>query len=124
MNRKWKGAADLQIVMVTLKQATAAEVALVLVNVGTLIFSGLGRLQDHKRDGGGYYASVRSAAEHKAADNVPERPPIDWNAIREGKDKYSELKWKGEGLEGFGNPQIMTSKSSCQPEPEVISMHD
>ncbi|XP_004077037.1 probable ATP-dependent RNA helicase DDX43 [Oryzias latipes] len=56
--------------------------------------NGLGRLQDHKRDGGGYYASVRSAAEHKAADNVPERPPIDWNAIREGKDKYSELKWK------------------------------
>ncbi|XP_041865464.1 probable ATP-dependent RNA helicase DDX43 isoform X2 [Melanotaenia boesemani] len=47
-----------------------------------------------KADGGVSTGSVWSAAELQAAEDVPVRPSIDWNAIRENKDKYEELKWK------------------------------
>ncbi|KAE8281049.1 putative ATP-dependent RNA helicase DDX43 [Larimichthys crocea] len=38
--------------------------------------------------------SVWSAAQLQAAKVIPAHVPIDWNAIRENKDKYEELKWK------------------------------
>lgn len=38
-----------------------------------------------------------SAEELQAADAAPACVAIDWNTIRENKDKYEELKWKGEG---------------------------
>uniref|UniRef100_A0A673C8N8 RNA helicase n=1 Tax=Sphaeramia orbicularis TaxID=375764 RepID=A0A673C8N8_9TELE len=38
--------------------------------------------------------SVWSAEELQAANVTPVRQVIDWNAIRENKDKYEELKWK------------------------------
>lgn len=47
--------------------------------------------------GGGRNCSVWSAAEQQAAQVVPTRSSIDWNAIRENKGKYEELKWQGEG---------------------------
>ncbi|XP_069000366.1 probable ATP-dependent RNA helicase DDX43 [Embiotoca jacksoni] len=51
------------------------------------------------RGGGGgggvvQHDSVWSAAQLQAATVVRPRPSIDWNAIRENKDKYEELKWK------------------------------
>ncbi|XP_051815804.1 probable ATP-dependent RNA helicase DDX43 [Acanthochromis polyacanthus] len=39
-------------------------------------------------------SSVWSSAELEAAKVVSAPPPIDWNTIRENKDKYEELKWK------------------------------
>uniref|UniRef100_A0A8C4EZW4 RNA helicase n=1 Tax=Dicentrarchus labrax TaxID=13489 RepID=A0A8C4EZW4_DICLA len=38
-------------------------------------------------------ASVWSSAELQVANTAPARVSIDWNAIRENKDKYAELKW-------------------------------
>ncbi|XP_070697534.1 probable ATP-dependent RNA helicase DDX43 [Pempheris klunzingeri] len=38
--------------------------------------------------------SVWGAAELQAGNAVPARISIDWNTIRENKDKYEELKWK------------------------------
>ncbi|XP_034754825.1 probable ATP-dependent RNA helicase DDX43 [Etheostoma cragini] len=56
------------------------------------------------RGGGGGYrgsggggvrdSSVWSTAELEAADAAPPPVSIDWNTIRENKDKYAELKWK------------------------------
>lgn len=90
-------------VKITVK-LTTSEAAL---SVGALIFTDLGRRQDHKGDGKGYRSSVWSSAAHKAAENVPERPPIDWNAIRENKDKYDEMKWKGEGMFRIWMPLVI-----------------
>uniref|UniRef100_A0A3Q0RYL7 RNA helicase n=1 Tax=Amphilophus citrinellus TaxID=61819 RepID=A0A3Q0RYL7_AMPCI len=56
-------------------------------NVGKLIYL---------REGSG---SVWSTAELQAANVVQARPSIDWDTIRENKEKYKELKWKGEDLQ-------------------------
>ena len=65
----------------------------------TLIFSGSGR--GRYRDGSTGMAkqngSVWSAAEIQASTDVPALPAIDWNNIRENREKYQELKWKGGG---------------------------
>ncbi|XP_044229334.1 probable ATP-dependent RNA helicase DDX43 isoform X2 [Thunnus albacares] len=45
-------------------------------------------------DGGVRGGSVWSAAELQAADAAPARVSIDWNTIRENREKYEELKWK------------------------------
>ncbi|XP_074503247.1 putative ATP-dependent RNA helicase DDX43 isoform X1 [Sebastes fasciatus] len=45
-------------------------------------------------DGGERDPSVWSAAALQAADAAPAPASIDWNTIRENKDKYAELKWK------------------------------
>uniref|UniRef100_A0A673C8P3 RNA helicase n=1 Tax=Sphaeramia orbicularis TaxID=375764 RepID=A0A673C8P3_9TELE len=45
-------------------------------------------------NGGAGSGSVWSAEELQAANVTPVRQVIDWNAIRENKDKYEELKWK------------------------------
>ncbi|XP_049456445.1 probable ATP-dependent RNA helicase DDX43 isoform X1 [Epinephelus fuscoguttatus] len=45
-------------------------------------------------DGGVKSNSVWSAAALQAADVAPAPASIDWNSIRENKDKYEELKWK------------------------------
>ncbi|KAF6725591.1 putative ATP-dependent RNA helicase DDX43 [Oryzias melastigma] len=74
------------------KPSSCVTMTVESASVGRVI--DLGRRQDHKGDGKGYRSSVWSSAAHKAAENVPERPPIDWNAIRENKDKYDEMKWK------------------------------
>ena len=53
---------------------------------------GGGRYREECDEGGqNGFASV-----FQAASDVPARIPIDWNHIRENKDKYEELKWKGE----------------------------
>uniref|UniRef100_A0A4W6DWD1 RNA helicase n=1 Tax=Lates calcarifer TaxID=8187 RepID=A0A4W6DWD1_LATCA len=44
--------------------------------------------------GGGGDGSVWSAAELQASNAPPARVSIDWNSIRENKEKYEELKWK------------------------------
>uniref|UniRef100_A0A3Q4GYA7 RNA helicase n=1 Tax=Neolamprologus brichardi TaxID=32507 RepID=A0A3Q4GYA7_NEOBR len=46
------------------------------------------------RCGGEKNGSVWSTAELQAANVVQDRPSIDWDAIRENKEKYKELKWK------------------------------
>uniref|UniRef100_A0A3B4FQQ3 RNA helicase n=1 Tax=Pundamilia nyererei TaxID=303518 RepID=A0A3B4FQQ3_9CICH len=46
------------------------------------------------RCGGKKNGSVWSTAELQAANVVQDRPSIDWDAIRENKEKYKELKWK------------------------------
>ncbi|XP_022608579.1 probable ATP-dependent RNA helicase DDX43, partial [Seriola dumerili] len=43
---------------------------------------------------GGTNGSVWSASAIQAANAAPARISIDWNSIRENKDKYEELKWK------------------------------
>ncbi|KAG7512245.1 putative ATP-dependent RNA helicase DDX43 [Solea senegalensis] len=45
-------------------------------------------------DGGGRSDSVWSSSQLKASNVTQPRATIDWNAIRENKDKYEELKWK------------------------------
>ncbi|KAG8000301.1 putative ATP-dependent RNA helicase DDX43, partial [Nibea albiflora] len=45
-------------------------------------------------DEGVRHDSVWSAGQLQAAKVAPAYVPIDWNAIRENKDKYEELKWK------------------------------
>ncbi|XP_058507898.1 probable ATP-dependent RNA helicase DDX43 [Solea solea] len=45
-------------------------------------------------DGGGRCDSVWSSSQLKASNVTQPRATIDWNAIRENKDKYEELKWK------------------------------
>lgn len=58
------------------------------------------RFSGPRREGGhgGRDGSVWSASALQAAKVIPPRLSIDWNAIRENKDKYEELKWKGEGI--------------------------
>ncbi|XP_030603346.1 putative ATP-dependent RNA helicase DDX43 isoform X2 [Archocentrus centrarchus] len=46
------------------------------------------------RHGGEGSGSVWSTAELQAAKVVQARPSIDWDTIRENKEKYKELKWK------------------------------
>uniref|UniRef100_A0A3Q0S5Y8 RNA helicase n=1 Tax=Amphilophus citrinellus TaxID=61819 RepID=A0A3Q0S5Y8_AMPCI len=46
------------------------------------------------RHGGEGSGSVWSTAELQAANVVQARPSIDWDTIRENKEKYKELKWK------------------------------
>ena len=45
---------------------------------------------------GGVSNSVWSSDQLKASSETTPRPSIDWNSIRENKDKYEELKWQGE----------------------------
>ncbi|XP_038593845.1 probable ATP-dependent RNA helicase DDX43 isoform X1 [Micropterus salmoides] len=63
-------------------------------------------------DGGVKTGSVWSAAELQAADAVPARVPIDWNSIRENKDKYEQLKWK----------DVPPLKKKFYTEAECVSM--
>uniref|UniRef100_A0A3B4ZSE7 RNA helicase n=1 Tax=Stegastes partitus TaxID=144197 RepID=A0A3B4ZSE7_9TELE len=61
-------------------------------------------IEELVEDGGSHYGgggdgpvrngSVWSSAELQAASVVSAPPSIDWNTIRENKDKYEELKWK------------------------------
>lgn len=61
-----------------------------------IFFSGSRRGQEYGgRCGGEKNGSVWSTAELQAANVVQDRPSIDWDAIRENKEKYKELKWKG-----------------------------
>ncbi|XP_035519612.1 probable ATP-dependent RNA helicase DDX43 [Morone saxatilis] len=48
---------------------------------------------DYRGDKGVSKASVWSSAELQVANTAPAHVSIDWNAIRENKDKYAELKW-------------------------------
>lgn len=61
-----------------------------------IFFSGSRRGQEYGgRCGGKKNGSVWSTTELQAANVVQDRPSIDWDAIRENKEKYKELKWKG-----------------------------
>ncbi|KAJ0066961.1 hypothetical protein NL108_006193, partial [Boleophthalmus pectinirostris] len=48
---------------------------------------------DYGGEGGD--GSVWSSSQLKSAEVAPPRPQIDWNSIRENKDKFEELKWEG-----------------------------
>lgn len=69
------------------------------MKVSLLIYlSGHGRGREY---GGGNVRGVKndsvwSAGELQAANVAPAHVAIDWNTIRANKDKYDELKWKGE----------------------------
>lgn len=68
--------------------------------------SGPRRKVDYAGGGdGGRNGSVWSAAQLQA-NEAPARVSIDWNTIRENKDKYEELKWKGELLFYMSSPQL------------------
>ncbi|KAK2824554.1 hypothetical protein Q5P01_021729 [Channa striata] len=76
----------------SLAQQKAKEMIEELVADGGSRFrSGPGRGSDY---GGAKNTSVWSAAELQAANVAPPRVSIDWNLIRENKDKFEELKWK------------------------------
>lgn len=47
---------------------------------------------------GGKQDSVWSSEQLQAASVVAPRTPIDWSAIRQNKQKYEELKWKGQSF--------------------------
>ncbi|XP_047459440.1 probable ATP-dependent RNA helicase DDX43 [Mugil cephalus] len=72
---------------------------------GSQFYNGPGKGHSYERRGGGgdhtgrYHEGVRnssvwSASERRAAQVVPACPSIDWNAMRENKGKYEELKWQ------------------------------
>lgn len=72
-----------------------------------MCFSGVGRENIYGRqnqregyrgrgDEGMSNSSVWSAAQLEAAKDVPACPSIDWDTIRKNKEKYEELKWKGD----------------------------
>lgn len=42
--------------------------------------------------------TVWSAEQLQAASVVVPTTPIDWSSIRQNKQKYEELKWKGESV--------------------------
>lgn len=68
-------------------------------------------------DGGAGDPSVWSAAALEAAATAPAPPSIDWNDIRENKDKYEELKWKGGGsflLQCTGTRVVMIIDSGAE----------
>ncbi|XP_044070887.1 probable ATP-dependent RNA helicase DDX43 [Siniperca chuatsi] len=80
--------------------------------------NGLGRWSSY---GGGYRGGVDgevrndsawSAAELEAAKAAPARVSIDWNTIRENKDKYEALKWK----------DLPPMKKKFYTEAECVSM--
>lgn len=52
-----------------------------------------------RADQGTSSGSVWSNAELEASKVTPARPSMDWNAIRENKKMYEELKWKGESAD-------------------------
>ncbi|TKS85872.1 putative ATP-dependent RNA helicase DDX43 [Collichthys lucidus] len=62
--------------------------------------------------------TVWSAAQLQAAKVVPTQEPIDWNAIRENKDKYEELKWKGEDDTCTAIHFLSSRVYSCDMTPE------
>ncbi|XP_037542963.1 probable ATP-dependent RNA helicase DDX43 [Nematolebias whitei] len=62
-----------------------------------LVAGGQGQYGDRSRsraDQGASKSSVWSNAELEASKATPARPSIDWNAIRENRKMYEELKWK------------------------------
>ncbi|XP_071336120.1 probable ATP-dependent RNA helicase DDX43 [Trachinotus anak] len=76
-------------------QQKAKEMIEDLVADGSSRFSnGPGRVRDYGGGDGEINGSVWSASELQAANAAPARVSIDWNSIRENKEKYEELKWK------------------------------
>ncbi|KAF7651866.1 hypothetical protein LDENG_00104320 [Lucifuga dentata] len=69
-----------------------------LQHADPLDFSGFGRSGSYgggRGDGEVSHGSVWSASELEAAKAAaPVRVPIDWNSLRENKDKYEQMKWK------------------------------
>lgn len=63
-----------------------------------LFFSANTRQIGHggKYTNAGRQESVWSAEQLQAASVVEPTTPIDWSAIRQNKQKYEELKWKGQ----------------------------
>ncbi|XP_063347835.1 probable ATP-dependent RNA helicase DDX43 [Pelmatolapia mariae] len=80
----------------TAAQQKAKEMIEDLVAEGNSRYcNGSRRGQEYEgRCGGEKTGSVWSTAELQAANVVQDRPSIDWDAIRENKEKYKELKWK------------------------------
>lgn len=89
-----------------------------------IFFSGPGRGGDYGRggDGGVGNCSVWSAAELQAANATPARLSIDWNTIRENKEKYEELKWKGEGSYTVTNVLTLTVQKYVDSDVVVIDL--
>lgn len=64
------------------------------------LFSAHSRTDGHRGEltNDGRQDSVWSAKQLEAASVVVPSIPIDWAAIRQNKQKYEELKWKGQSV--------------------------
>uniref|UniRef100_A0A3Q0S5P9 RNA helicase n=1 Tax=Amphilophus citrinellus TaxID=61819 RepID=A0A3Q0S5P9_AMPCI len=77
--------------IITVESASVGRIIGILPEIKEQAYEG--------RHGGEGSGSVWSTAELQAANVVQARPSIDWDTIRENKEKYKELKWKGEDLQ-------------------------
>ncbi|XP_039994859.1 probable ATP-dependent RNA helicase DDX43 isoform X2 [Xiphias gladius] len=96
------------------KSGSSPPVTIAVENasVGRIIGPGRGGDCGRGGDGGVGNCSVWSAAELQAANATPARLSIDWNTIRENKEKYEELKWK----------DLPPMKKTFYTEAESVSM--